>query len=416
MQEKENNSNKDLEKIDQDINFHRELVIFLIVVVVLAYLAIASNQISISESLEKWGTFGDFFGGILNPIFALFAFYWLTYSVRLQIKELKDTREELKKAAAAQVESARHQKSIAELENENVITQKELLALQEKTLLSQQMANKAQQQQIEIQNFESLFFELIKTKNNSINMIKTIETDSHIVTETKGINVFEKRLEYLKQNDSFDYYYKKYSYDIFSSYIRICDQILILLVHSKSKGINIETYINIFKATLSRVELELIFVNGFIDCNLKENIEMTSLFEGLNPNYDMSYAEKNFLMRNGFFYNSIAFGKNEEWGLYFKEFALCEFESENINMLKDQISILRKYLILYTYDGMGQFKIVSLGQLQQLVSDKLLSLSEEINLDDKNLNQFESLKKISITDELYFILKYYPNFKSQNKF
>ncbi|EXC02525.1 hypothetical protein J539_1014 [Acinetobacter baumannii 342950] len=410
MQEKENNSNKDLEKIDQDINFHRIIIFLIIIAVVFFYLIM--KDIDVKDAAQHWGPVGDFFGGILNPIFALFAFYWLTYSVRLQIKELAETRNELKKAAAAQVESARHQQSIAELENENVNTQKELLALQEKTLLSQQMANKAQQQQIEIQNFESLFFELIKTKNNSINMIKTIETDEHTTTETHGLNVFEKRLGYLKQNDSFDYYYKKYSYDVFSSYIRICGQILNILVQSKSKGNNVDTYINIFKATLSRVELELIFINGFIDCNLKENIEKTSLFEGLNPNYNVSLAEKNFLTRNAYFYNSIAFGENDDWLIYFKEFSLCKFDKVDVKIIKNQIRFLRENLELYTYDEMGYFIIVSYESLKKIVSEKLLSFSKELIMDDIQLKKYESLKTINITDELYFILKYYPNFKT----
>lgn len=413
MQEKENNSNKDLEKIDQDINFHRIIIFLIIIAVVFFYLIM--KDIDVKDAAQHWGPVGDFFGGILNPIFALFAFYWLTYSVRLQIKELAETRNELKKAAAAQVESARHQQSIAELENENVNTQKELLALQEKTLLSQQMANKAQQQQIEIQNFESLFFELIKTKNNSINMIKTIETDEHTTTETHGLNVFEKRLGYLKQNDSFDYYYKKYSYDVFSSYIRICGQILNILVQSKSKGNNVDTYINIFKATLSRVELELIFINGFIDCNLKENIEKTSLFEGLNPNYNVSLAEKNFLTRNAYFYNSIAFGENDDWLIYFKEFSLCKFDKVDVKIIKNQIRFLRENLELYTYDEMGYFIIVSYESLKKIVSEKLLSFSKELIMDDIQLKKYESLKTINITDELYFILKYYPNFKTYFK-
>ncbi|MDN8137329.1 putative phage abortive infection protein [Acinetobacter baumannii] len=414
MQEIENNSNKDLEKIDQDINFHRIIIFLIIIAVVFFYLIM--KEVKVSDAAQHWGPVGDFFGGILNPIFALFAFYWLTYSVRLQIKELKETREELKKAAAAQVESASHQQSIAELENENVITQKELLALQEKTLLSQQLANKAQQQQIEIQNFESLFFELIKTKNNSISMMKTYEIDSNSSTEVHGLNVFETRLGYLKQNDNFDYDYKKYSYDIFASYIRICDQILILLVDSKSKFKNINTYINIFKATLSRVELELIFINGFIDCNLKENIEQTSLFEGLNPNYEAALADKNFLTRNAFFYNSIAFGKNEDWEVYFKEFSLCKIDSVDINIIKDQIAIIREYLTPYTYDLRGYFVIISREKLQELVADKLVNLRKELNINKINLSQYKSLKDINITDELFFILKYYPNFKTQNKF
>ncbi|MFX5869884.1 hypothetical protein ABTE73_19965, partial [Acinetobacter baumannii] len=63
------------------------------------------KEVKITDEAQHWGTVGDFFGGILNPIFALFAFYWLTYSVRLQTKELAETRNELKKAASAQEES-----------------------------------------------------------------------------------------------------------------------------------------------------------------------------------------------------------------------------------------------------------------------------------------------------------------------
>jgi len=51
---------------------------------------------------DKWGTFGDFFGGLMNPVVAFAAFYWLTQSVKLQKQELAETRHELKLAAEAQ--------------------------------------------------------------------------------------------------------------------------------------------------------------------------------------------------------------------------------------------------------------------------------------------------------------------------
>lgn len=51
---------------------------------------------------DKWGTFGDFFGGLMNPIVAFAAFYWLTQSVKLQKRELAETRQELELAATAQ--------------------------------------------------------------------------------------------------------------------------------------------------------------------------------------------------------------------------------------------------------------------------------------------------------------------------
>ncbi|WP_240488349.1 hypothetical protein, partial [Acinetobacter nosocomialis] len=170
MQELENNSDKDLEKIDQDISLHRILV-FLIIIVVLFFYLIMLDRIKISSEVQNWGTIGDFFGGILNPIFALFAFYWLTYSVRLQIKELKETRNELKKAAKAQEDSARHQEEIARLEAENVKTQNNILNLNIQTLKEQKSAAIAQKEQIAIQNFESLFFQLLQTKTKVTNDI-----------------------------------------------------------------------------------------------------------------------------------------------------------------------------------------------------------------------------------------------------
>ena len=39
-----------------------------------------------------WGEFGDFVGGIANPLVALFALYWLTESIKVQRQELADTR------------------------------------------------------------------------------------------------------------------------------------------------------------------------------------------------------------------------------------------------------------------------------------------------------------------------------------
>jgi hypothetical protein len=55
---------------------------------------------------EQWGQFGDYIGGILNPITALLAFYWLTRSVLLQ-------KEEMQRTAEALIDSARHQAAMA---------------------------------------------------------------------------------------------------------------------------------------------------------------------------------------------------------------------------------------------------------------------------------------------------------------
>lgn len=61
---------------------------------------------SVSDESGRWGEFGDFFGGLLNPVVAYFAFYWLIRSVLLQKEELQETRDALEQAADAQRRSA----------------------------------------------------------------------------------------------------------------------------------------------------------------------------------------------------------------------------------------------------------------------------------------------------------------------
>jgi hypothetical protein len=47
-----------------------------------------------------WGTFGDFVGGLLNPLVAFLALFWLTRSVQIQRTELRETRAALDEQSA----------------------------------------------------------------------------------------------------------------------------------------------------------------------------------------------------------------------------------------------------------------------------------------------------------------------------
>lgn len=53
----------------------------------------------------KWGAFGDFVGGLLNPVVAFLALFWLTRSITIQREELRDT----KRALGDQAETAKKQ-------------------------------------------------------------------------------------------------------------------------------------------------------------------------------------------------------------------------------------------------------------------------------------------------------------------
>lgn len=71
-------------------------------VVVISYLL--QFGVTPADAQDKWGQFGDYLGGLLNPVVAFAAFYWLTQSVKLQKQELSETRAELKGATDAQRE------------------------------------------------------------------------------------------------------------------------------------------------------------------------------------------------------------------------------------------------------------------------------------------------------------------------
>jgi large-conductance mechanosensitive channel len=57
-----------------------------------------------SKENGDWGTFGDYVGGILNPIIAAFAFYLIDKTYELQKRELEETRKLLQVSTDAQKE------------------------------------------------------------------------------------------------------------------------------------------------------------------------------------------------------------------------------------------------------------------------------------------------------------------------
>jgi len=67
-------------------------------VVLIASYAWTFHNLPIDENPGAWGTFGDFMGGLLNPLISLFTLLVAIKVLHLQRQELKMTREELKNA------------------------------------------------------------------------------------------------------------------------------------------------------------------------------------------------------------------------------------------------------------------------------------------------------------------------------
>lgn len=87
------------------------------IIVLLGYgiwLGVLNNQ-ELSTHSADWGSFGDFFGGILNPIIGVMTLYWVIIAVRYQQEELGQAREALSKSSEAQVKAAHLQRINAAL-------------------------------------------------------------------------------------------------------------------------------------------------------------------------------------------------------------------------------------------------------------------------------------------------------------
>ncbi|TWH64818.1 hypothetical protein LX59_02166 [Azomonas agilis] len=97
-----------LEKLESEVKRSRYFIVFAAITPAIIYMlwfAVKNDQ-QLSTDAGLWGTFGDFVGGLINPLIAYFAFYWLTQSVLIQKTELSETKNALVAAQYAQQKQA----------------------------------------------------------------------------------------------------------------------------------------------------------------------------------------------------------------------------------------------------------------------------------------------------------------------
>ncbi|MBW3532980.1 putative phage abortive infection protein [Shewanella sp. NKUCC06_TVS] len=132
-------------------------IAIIILICSLAPLAYYFNfgHLSISDKPENWGVFGDYIGGILNPILSFSAFIGVLITVLLQKSQLQQTQSQL------------------------TMTKEEL----ELTRAELKRSADAQAQQIEsvnIQNFEATFFNLLNRFESQIAHIIRVYLETEV--------------------------------------------------------------------------------------------------------------------------------------------------------------------------------------------------------------------------------------------
>lgn len=244
-----------------------------------------------STAKSDWGTFGDFIGGTLNPLFAFLSLIAIIYTISIQTQELEYSRDELK-ATKEELEKSR-------------IAQEE-----------QSDSFKMQNTSIKQQTFENTFFKLLEHHNELIGELY------EKIAKHKLVDIFTSSNDIVEA-------LRTHNIDIIKTYFMTLYQILKFVdkQDEKFKGedfFNAKLYTNIIRATLDDGALSLLAINGVNEGfeKYKLLIEKYEVLEHLNINsipLEFNYAfakqqrdKKEELLNVLILYKDEAFGKNTD--------------------------------------------------------------------------------------------------------
>lgn len=188
----------------------------------------------LSNDQGVWGQFGDYVGGILNPLFSVTALFALLYTIVLQTKELRESSEQLEKSADA-------------LSTQNSVLLKQSFETSFFNLMSQ--FNELVRDLV-APNGSSKGKECFQWLNNSLvkQYMHNVVRGDFVEPENDAVN-----LQYT------DFY--KYNGHLIGHYFRTLYNILKFINNSQINPTEKKFYTNIVRAQLSKYELSLILYN-----------------------------------------------------------------------------------------------------------------------------------------------------------
>lgn len=247
--------------------------------VAIAVIAIYAWQFSgpLAKDTEKWGQFGDYVGGLLNPTFSLLALLALLATLGLQVRELRLSVKELRNSAEA-------------------------LTKQNETLRQQ--------------TFEGTFFQSLRLHND---IVASMEVQNFSL---KGRACFQHYLNELEMQLLSEGAIERYDafvahYEVFyrehqaalGHYFRLLYNIVKLV--KRTSGIDQRFYTNLIRAQLSSAELTLIFYNCLSDLGSEKFKPLVEEFALLKTMPNTTVPADDLLRR----YSPTAFGGEypESW-------------------------------------------------------------------------------------------------------
>lgn len=135
---------------------------------------------SVSNDPSGWGQFGDYVGGIMNPVISGLALYWVTQSIVMQKKELHATRKSLRESAFSQERQAR---SFA------IASKLQFINLQVESIDSQISAKQAYQiqilQTVQTNGKTAILIDKSGAEGSYPSLLKEIENDISVLTTAR---------------------------------------------------------------------------------------------------------------------------------------------------------------------------------------------------------------------------------------
>lgn len=272
---------------------------FVVLVIILFFLL----YLGFKGEGDKLGVIGDYFGGMLNPVFGFLSLLALLYTINIQLKALKIQSEELKLTRE-------------ELEE----TRKELTRSAE----AQEESSKIFRQQ----QFESTFFSLLNKIINSIEKFHKHHIENQELIKGTDFTIHKVIKKISKNNDINEAWLNINSYDNSLPKVFILIYQLLKLIDSYdielSKGKNskpsekAKSYSNILRSCLDSDFLQLFAINGcrtdFNNMDIyKGYIEKYALLEHMSFKFRNNSNVSEILKEMTNVYSEDAFGDSNAY-------------------------------------------------------------------------------------------------------
>lgn len=277
------------------------IVISIVVLVVGAFIW-NFHDAELAKESDKWGQFGDYIGGTLNPVLAFLSFSALLFTIYIQVKQLNFADEQLKRTLD-ELNLSRTELGLTRSElQRSADAQTGSKQVMEQQLLTQSM-----------QQFDSIFFAMLRELNSLLAELDEVENEQKSLLDECYITVLRKNVEGIKEPLGEllkDRVISRYFMLLYQLLKNIDDKIDSNGYIRSDKLIIKKTYTNIVRASIPEKLMQLLMLNvlnlGFD--RYKDLVEKFSFFEHTSFNTNNSY---NLILINASkSINSLAFDKS----------------------------------------------------------------------------------------------------------